>query len=253
MDQTAYFEALTREMGSLRDRIRHFIGDAHWQTDGEWKESVLRSILRRHLPTTIGVGSGFIVTRDGPSTQIDILLYDRTRPVLFRDGDFVIVTPDATVGVIEVKTKVRGGEYRSALTKINEIAKLHRKQPTVSQPVFGLFSFEGDDFDSGLLLEPLKNEFKGLGTIPIHLISIGQSYFVRYWDLEPTNPKRPAHKWEAYKLKNKAPAYFIHNIIVYWCSPSTDQSSELWFPPHSKENHKIGEIEMNQEPLNRST
>ena len=56
MNINQYFKNLTDELTSLKDRIRHYIEDAHWQSDGEWKESVLRTILRRHLPKNIGIG-----------------------------------------------------------------------------------------------------------------------------------------------------------------------------------------------------
>ena len=99
-------------MQSLKNRIRNFISDAHWQTDGEWKESILRSVLRRYLPNTTGIGKGFIITKEGPSTQIDILIYDATKPILFKDGDFILVTPDATLGIIEVKTRVKRNDLK---------------------------------------------------------------------------------------------------------------------------------------------
>jgi hypothetical protein len=83
MDIENYFKNLTTELESLKDRVRLYIGDAHWQSDGEWKESVIRTILKRHLPKNIGVGSGFIVNVEQTTTQIDILLYDNSKPILF--------------------------------------------------------------------------------------------------------------------------------------------------------------------------
>jgi len=62
VDVIKYFESLSTELSSLKDRVRYIIDDKHWLTDGEWKESVLRSILRRHLPSSVCVGSGFLVT-----------------------------------------------------------------------------------------------------------------------------------------------------------------------------------------------
>lgn len=104
-----YFKNLTIELESLKDRVRLYIEDAHWQSDGEWKESVLRTTLKRHLPKNVGVGRGFIVNFEQATTQIDILLYDNSKPILFQDGDFIIITPDSAKGVIEVKTKIKLG------------------------------------------------------------------------------------------------------------------------------------------------
>jgi hypothetical protein len=69
-----YFKNLTTELESLKNRVRYYIEDAQWQSDGEWKESVLRTILKRHLPKNIGVGRGFIVNVEQATTQIDILI-----------------------------------------------------------------------------------------------------------------------------------------------------------------------------------
>jgi hypothetical protein len=44
MKVKAHFESLNRELEALRDRVRNFsVAKPHWQTDGEWKESVLRA------------------------------------------------------------------------------------------------------------------------------------------------------------------------------------------------------------------
>src|SRR2546427_2303201 len=99
MDVRSYFESLGLELGSLKHRVRQLIADAHWQTDGEWKESVLRHVLRRHLPTSAVVGRGFVVTSKSASSQLDVLIHDGSKPVVFKDGDLVFVTPDAVLGI----------------------------------------------------------------------------------------------------------------------------------------------------------
>jgi hypothetical protein len=65
-------------------------------------------MLRRHLPQAHPIGSGFIVDRGTNSTQIDILVLSPERPTLFKDGDLMIVTPDAPSAVAEVKTSPTG-------------------------------------------------------------------------------------------------------------------------------------------------
>jgi len=252
MDTAAYFGSLTDELRSMKNRIRNFIGNAHWQTDGEWKETILRSVLRRYLPNTVDVGKGFIITKEGPSTQIDILIYDTTKPVLFRDGDFVLVTPDATVGVIEVKTRVNRSEINDVLRKIDTIAKLHRRQPTVAKPFFGLYSYEDTDFDCTFYLQKLKEVFCGFAVTPIHILSFGESKFIRFWEFDPYDHRKLIRRWHAYDLEGKAPAYFLHNAIAFTCRESVNENDELWFPIEGKEPHRIGTIDMNQEQGNRS-
>ncbi len=65
MNVESYFKSLSLEFTALKDRVRNFIDDAHWLTDGEWKETVLRTILSRSLPQDILIGRGFIVTPGG--------------------------------------------------------------------------------------------------------------------------------------------------------------------------------------------
>jgi len=92
MDTQAHFNSLAAEITAVKDRVQNLIGSAHWPTVGAWKETVLRSILRRHLPPALQIGSGFVISENGQSNQIDVLIYDDSGPVLFRDSDLVIVT-----------------------------------------------------------------------------------------------------------------------------------------------------------------
>ena len=246
MDNLAYFESLTNEISSMKNRIRNFIGNSHWQTDGEWKETILRSVLRRYLPHMIGIGKGFIITKEGPSTQIDILIYDKRKPVLFKDGDFVLITPDATVGVIEVKTRVKRNDLKKVLIKLNEIVKLLGRQKTIARPFYGLFSYENTKISSNFILNGIREVFRGFGATPIHILSFGESMFIRYWERDPNNSRRQIQKWHAYSLAGKAPAYFLHNAIAFACQQSVQENSELWFPIEGKEVCLIGEIGMDQ-------
>jgi hypothetical protein len=113
-----YFRSLTAEVEALKDRVRQLIEDRHWQTDGEWKESVVRQMLRRHLPASASVGRGFVVTATQSSHQLDVLVFDSSKPVLFKDGDLVFVTPDAVFGVIEVKSRATQRILATAAEKL---------------------------------------------------------------------------------------------------------------------------------------
>ncbi len=113
MDTLGYFRSISSELNALKDRMQYFVRDQHWLTVGEGKELILRTMLRRHLPGSVQVGRGFVIDDGWRSTQIDILLYDNTKPVLYRDGDLVFVTPDAVRGIIEVKAAVTYGRYHA--------------------------------------------------------------------------------------------------------------------------------------------
>src|SRR5947208_2238829 len=84
MNIADHYRSLAGELRSLKNRVRNYIEDSHWQTDGEWKESVLRSVLSRNMPDTTKIGRGFVVNQYYSSTQIDILIYRHDSPVFFR-------------------------------------------------------------------------------------------------------------------------------------------------------------------------
>jgi len=128
LDVNAYFLSLSGELNALKDRVRHLISGSHWQTDGEWKETVLRSVLRRHLPSSLEVGTGFIVAPNTASTQVDVLVYDSTKPVLFREGDLVFLAADSVKAVIEVKSKIHSQRHLEEV-----LDKLADKAEFVSQ------------------------------------------------------------------------------------------------------------------------
>jgi hypothetical protein len=244
MDIENYFKDLTNELDALKNRVRHYIHDAHWLADGEWKESVLRTILKRHLPSNVGVGRGFIVKAEESSTQIDILLYDNTKPLLFRDGDFVIVTSDTALGAIEVKTKLRRADnLRDAVNSVCRLAEFVNPSSNYGKnQFFGVFSYERPAFACRRTLDIIQECVRGNSLRVIHSASLGKDYFVRYWPGPPNSPFDQGHyMWHAYHLKNKAPAYFIHNVIDHLCPEWAGQNNAVWYPETGKESNKIGE------------
>ena len=118
MNVREYFESVGQELDALKHRVRHLIAGSHWQTDGEWKESVLRQVLRRNLPETVVVWRGFVVDGSAATRQLDVLIHDGTKPVIFRDGDLAFVTPDAVLVIIEVKSRVTPTIFGQAASKV---------------------------------------------------------------------------------------------------------------------------------------
>jgi hypothetical protein len=250
MNIKKYFTNLTLELESLKDRVRDYIDDAHWLSDGEWKESVIRTILRRHLPSNIGVGRGFVVNVDQCSTQIDVLLYDKSKPVLFQDGDFLVITRDAARGAIEVKTKIRTRkDLEDAINKLSDIALLIDPEPGSNyykERFFGLFSYEPLGFNTSEVLNSVQQCVGGQYQRIVNCISLGKDYFIRFW---PSDPKSSAgfhnyDKWHSYNLQNKAPAYFVHNVIDHLCPQWANENIDIWYPEEGKEDHKLSEIHL---------
>lgn len=235
MDSEQYFRSLSLEFESLKDRVRSFIDDAHWLTDGEWKESVLRTILRRNLPNSISVGRGFILTPNRVSKQIDVLIYDQTKPIPFREGDNAFVTPDTAKIVVEVKSKVSNRNIRTIFQKLAdnaEFCRVHLGQGIV----FSLFSYEESNLTHDKVLKELNRSSNGNSRRIIDFVALGTNKFYRFWELSPTNEiARRYNYWHAYELPNLSFGYFINNIVGKISPEIVHRNRFVWFPELGKE------------------
>lgn len=251
MNVPEYFESLTKELNALKNRVRNLIDDAHWPTEGGWKESVLRTALRRHLPGNIQVGHGFVVKREQASRQIDVLLYDTSYPVLHKDGDLVIITSDAVRGIIEVKSRITVGGMREAIEKLADnsafILEGRREGDRIPDAFFvGLFAYDSDarDASGAVVLQHLRNAANGDRRRVVNHVSLGPTFFVRYWPRDPYDRAGVGaySKWHYYRLQGKAPGYFINNVVSSVAQDSVSTNESLWFPREGKEIDKLSEI-----------
>jgi hypothetical protein len=243
---TAYYASLTRELEAVKDRVRNFsVGTPHWQTDGEWKESVLRTLLKGNLPAHIEPVRGFVITPSRGSGQIDVILYDNRKPVLFRSGDLVFVSPDAVAGIIEVKSRIEGAaQLRNALSSLADDAEVINQGRDQGLSLFvGLFVYE-TSFDpdrSQLVLDELQRVAGGAhGRIVSHMC-LGCSSFTRYWDIDPGDPMRAKYdRWHSYHVPDAAAGYFISNAVAAVARESVGQNESLWYPEETKELRMVG-------------
>ena len=239
MNTQAHLKSLAAEITAVKDRVQNLIGGNHWPTVGSWKETVLRSILRRHLPPSLQIGSGFVISEEGQSSQIDVLIYDDSGPILFRDGDLVIVTPDVVRAAIEVKTRIKAPDLKEVVKKVDATARLLRCQPKHPFPFFGIYSYEEAPLDSDLLLNTLQEINGGVGNYEIHCISIGTRQFVRFWEFPPEGPAQFYSQWHCYDLDGIAQAYFVHNVIDHLFPQSVVMNNQMWYPVDGKESHLV--------------
>lgn len=140
---------LAGELSSYSERIRHLV--QHTSTVGTYRENLLQTLLRKHIPERYHVATGFIY---GCQRQIDVIIYDRIdyAPV-FREGDLVVVPPQSVRAVIEVKTNLTKVQLRASLQQVGEVSPLDDCSP----PFFkGIFGFESD-LDANNLLDEVVN------------------------------------------------------------------------------------------------
>lgn len=234
----AYHESLNAEFDALKDRVRHLIAGNHWPSDGEYKEGVLQKILVRHLPDNLRVGRGFVCFSDkSVSTQIDVLITDKSKPTLFKEDDFVIVTPDCVKAIIEVKSN-RKDAVKGLKTLSNNIGKI--REAGNNGCLAGLFAYtvEKDpiystekDLIYSTILTPLQEKSEGNETHSVNFVSIGQHAFFRFWKHgeRSGNVDIQNAQWRGYHLKDLARAYFVSNIICETTEYPTG-FDHFWFP-----------------------
>jgi hypothetical protein len=254
-DYIAFHKSLADEIKATKDQVRNLIGSKHWLTDGEYKEIILRKILRNRLPNNFRVGRGFICWPDRVSTQIDILITYADKPVMFREGDLSFVTPDCVAAIIEVKTKLTTRqEFLDVLGKLATEVEfvrqdINRFNNANIHPCWGgLFVFEDP-----ILSRQKKNEetllpkcealLSALGEATginesraINCVSLGSDVFARYWlgGTEFMGGFLHNSGWHSYlfqgRHKGLSPAYFVGNLVMDLQRNNESQPTFAWFP-----------------------
>jgi hypothetical protein len=197
------------------------------------------TFISPRLPETVRIGRGFVLTRQGPTTQCDILLYKARSPVLFRDGELVILTPDAVLGIIEVKTTTDRTVLETALGKFSAMG---RKMGRDKSCVFALFSYESQLNDGQSVVNILRDKCDHPAAI-IDLMNLGCSTFIKWWESDPEGAGVSYKKWHSYALDRMSAGYFMANVVDAVSPDSVRRNNWLWFPEDSKELRKTGEAE----------
>lgn len=244
MSMKKYYESINNEFMALKDRITYLIGYTHHSTTGGYQEALLKDFIERYLPENIGISRGFVVFNqrnnflerrnelEYNSNELDILLYDKTRPTLYKSKDLVIVDVHSVKGIIEVKGYLTGrmledtiNKFKRNISKINE----HKDEKIYS----GIFSYNISGFSNKSILDKLQNQTTSNLNNVINHICLGNRKFIKFWDCNPTYIQDTNHNsWHLYKFQdNLAMGYFIYNLITYF----TDENDRLWFPEETKE------------------
>lgn len=243
IDPEKFQISITNELKVVQDRVRHLIGSAHWGEEGRYKEAALSSVIRRFLPTNMSLGTGFIIKNENNenkiSKQIDIIIYDNTYPVLFKEGDFVITTPENIKGIIEVKTKLNSSDVSDAVVKATENGNL------INRKIFnGIFVYDEENITiaNGNItpnLESALSDSKGM----VNHLCFGEDIFIKFWDKSNTPNNCSDTYYSTYKIDNLSFSYFISNLIEH---VSKNRMPERWWYSYpienGKETHKIGDI-----------
>ena len=115
-------------------------GAAHKGEDGRYVEELIRQYLKRYLPSSIEVLTGFILRpavktgldgrerkkeNDAHSTQLDIIVFDSGNyPIFQRFGDSVIVPPEGVLAIISVKKHLNGNDIKNECAALKQASEL---------------------------------------------------------------------------------------------------------------------------------
>lgn len=246
IDVKGYHASISQEFSAIKDRVRLLIGGRHWGEEGRYKEVILMNHLKKHLPNHLSVGTGFIMKygdNESISNQIDIIIYENNCPLIFKEGDFVIVHPKNVVGVVEVKSTFRANEFNGILLKAQKIREL------VGRAIFnGIFYFEKEgniNFEQGSFLETIVREANG----SVNHIAIANSIFLKYWPKGNPIINDQLPSVSVYRIGELTYSYFLSNLIQMTYKITRNDFDELtdleWFLypiEGTKEAHRINNI-----------
>jgi Domain of unknown function (DUF6602) len=219
-------KSINQELQVVKNRVRNLIGDANWGDEGSYKEAILRNVISQYLPKNLSVGNGYILKKGNEngnqdfvvSKQIDILIYDNSYPVIFSEGNFVIVIEESVKGIIEVKSKIYTGKTNNnslykIIEKFNSFDQFLTVKEKENDRIFkGIFGYEFDgSINSDIIDEALR-----LSNGMINHISLNSSIFIRHWinneGLEPPVDCQTDF-YNIYNISDLSHAYFISNLI----------------------------------------
>ena len=110
-DFKKFYESLNKELMAVKDRLESLIGDVHRGENGKYREAILKNVISKFLPKNYSMGTGFVINAKKEITkQIDIIVYENSSPVLFSEGDFVVVLANTVKAIIEVKSSMKSGK-----------------------------------------------------------------------------------------------------------------------------------------------
>lgn len=246
-DYDAYQKSISNELLSIKDRVRNFIDGHHWPEDGRYKEIILSHILKQHLPESVSVGTGFVINHNKELTsQIDIIVYRSDFPLMFKQDDFIIASPESVLGIIEVKSRIDTDVGKNAIQKATENGRI------IGKEIFnGIFAFEcKNQHICGTDLEDELAESRGV----VNYLCFGKDIFLKYWKAgQPDIHPRSKNSYTVYGLEDLSFGYFISNLIedVHLKLHGQNLSSTLYgmlYPIRgTKESYNIGEIVVREE------
>lgn len=171
-----YFEQINEEFRLMNKKLKNLVRNR--TALGLENESILREFLKNYVPKHYSVGHGFIFKNHNEiSNQCDILVYDSSFfPPLFKQGDFVVLSPESVMNVIEVKTEIKPGKsfLDNSIENIRSVRKLNSR---ISGLIFGFSGSSPVTIMNGLT-EYYRNSSVSLKEIFELMVNIKMGYCI---------------------------------------------------------------------------
>lgn len=220
---TEFHKSIWLELSVICERVRFLV--RHAPEDWRYKEAILMNVIKKFLPKTVSIWTWFVVSwwlsREDPhnaSNQIDIIIYDNSFPVLFAEGDFIIVTPDSVRAIIEVKSDVKNAWIWTTIQKSNEngLFIANNCKGPVLWIYNWIFSYKGEFIDYGSLKSTIREKTNSVYDdmkckYLINHISFNEHLFLKYWNENHTR----RNKFALYQLQELSFSFFISNLLDY--------------------------------------
>ena len=147
--RSRFLASIANELASQSNRVRDLIGSRHWLSDGHHKEFLLRTLVRRHLPSGTLACRGFVISPVEPelcSNEQDILIVDTTREApVFYQGGLAVCFPRTLLGTISVKTRSDRKEVLDSIKGLNSVRDVARDSADSRAIWCGAYFFEAGD------------------------------------------------------------------------------------------------------------
>ncbi len=239
-DLKKFHKSITKEIEATNNRVRDLV--THWGEEGKYKELVFQNILRRFLPKSLEIGTGFIIrpTERGvhnSTKQIDVIIYDNSYPVLFREGDFVIMTPEGVRGIVEVKANLTNQNILQVIKTCNQNGKyiFEGKENKENKLFNGIFSYKSRQ-PTQKLRRIIRNEYNELDgdnkeKFALNHIALNKNTFIKHWD-----SSYGAETFSEYNLISLTFSFFISNLLNYVTNRKIERENFIWFVTDKEQN-----------------
>jgi len=120
-------KSFVEEFLNAKDHVHQLLEGKQRLESGRFREELLRSFLRRILPKSVSVDTGFIYgfEKMENSRQLDIIIWHKdAHSAVYDAGQFVIVPPESVIAVISVKSTMTLSELKGSLENIMSVVPL---------------------------------------------------------------------------------------------------------------------------------